>query len=373
MEAVGRLAGGVAHDFNNLLTAILGYSDILLSKVSSTNSMYADVLEIKQASQRAATLTRQLLAFSRKQILQPRVLDLNAVVSEMEKMLTRLIGEDVELQIALSPTLWRVKADPGQIEQVIMNLAVNARDAMPEGGKLVIETANVELDEDNMRDHHFIQSGAYVMLVVNDTGHGIDEEHIEHIFEPFFTTKGKDKGTGLGLSTVYGIVKQSGGHIRVMSEVGRGTRFMIYLPRVDQEPEVTETHVVASKIARGKETILLVEDEEIVRRLTSEILKSTGYTVIEATCGEEALRQCETYDSHIHLMVTDMVMPGMSGRVLSEKLKLLRPEMKIIYMSGYTDSAMVQQSMQGRGKAFMQKPFTPDDLLRQVRRLLEET
>ena len=370
MEAVGRLAGGIAHDFNNLLTAILGYSQLALLHLKPHEVMHDQIEEIKKAAERAALLTSQLLAFSRRQILQPKVLNLNAVVKEMDNMLRRLIGEDIELLTRLDPTLGRIKADPGQIAQVILNLAVNARDAMPLGGKLTIETTNVDLGEAYAESHLSVQSGPFVMLAVSDTGHGIAEEHRMHIFEPFFTTKEKGKGTGLGLSTIYGIIKQSGGSICVSSEIGQGTSFKIYLPRVEEKPEVKDVIVIEEEIDRGKETILLVEDEEIVRKLAITILKRSGYTVLEANGGSEALLQSERYTGHIHLMVTDVVMPQMSGRELAERLAPLRPEMKVLYMSGYTDDEIIHRGILELDTAFMQKPFTPDQLLQKVRELL---
>jgi PAS domain S-box-containing protein len=370
MEAVGRLAGGIAHDFNNLLTAILGYSQLALLHLKPHEVMYEQIEEIKKAAERAALLTSQLLAFSRRQILQPKVLNLNAVVDEMDNMLRRLIGEDIELLTHLDSSLGRVKADPGQIAQVVLNLAVNARDAMPLGGKLIIETADVDLDEEYAHSQLSDQSGPFVMLAVSDTGQGIAEEDRMQIFEPFFTTKEKGKGTGLGLSTIYGIIKQSGGSILVTSEVGQGTCFRIYLPRVDDKPEVRESDSV-KEIDPGKETILLVEDEEIVRKLAKTILKRSGYTVLEANGGGEALLKCERYTGEIHLMVTDIVMPHMSGRELAERLAPLRPEMKVLYMSGYTDDEIIHRGILQLDTSFMQKPFTPDYLLQKVREVLD--
>jgi PAS domain S-box-containing protein len=371
MEAVGRLAGGVAHDFNNVLTAITGYADLLLMNLGDLDPWRKDVEEIKKAADRASTLTHQLLAFSRKQVLQPRVLNLNAVVANMEKMLRRLIREDIDLVAVLDPALGNVKADPGQTEQVIMNLAVNARDAMPQGGKLTIETMNVYLDEDYARQHVDVQPGPYVMLAVSDTGIGMNEETLSYIFEPFFTTKEKDEGTGLGLSTVYGIVKQSGGHIWVYSEPGQGTTFKVYLPQVEEVIELLEPSSVPTELPQGSETVLLVENADIVRGLAHRVLLQNGYTVLEARHGEEAFLICEQHEGPIHLLVTDVVMPGMSGRELAERLTTSYPETKVLYMSGHTDNAIVRHGVLEPDIAFLQKPFTPDVLARKVREVLD--
>ncbi len=370
LEAVGRLAGGVAHDFNNLLNVILGYSALLLERLGSSDSLrkYAD--EIRKAGDRAAALTRQLLAFSRKQVLAPKVLDLNTVVTEMVKLLDRLIGEDIELLTFPDTGLGRVKADPGQIGQVIMNMAVNARDAMPRGGKLIIQTTNVELDENYASQHVGARPGPYVMLAVSDNGCGMDAETRARVFEPFFTTKEKGKGTGLGLSTVYGIVKQSGGHIWVYSEPERGTTFKVYLPRVEDSAPTPRAEKAWAASQRGSETVLLVEDEESLRRLAREFLENKGYTVLEAGNGEEAVSACEKYERPIHLMVTDVVMPGMSGRELAACLKVPRPDMKVLYVSGYTDEAITHHGVLEAGVAFLQKPFTAEDLLRRVYEVL---
>jgi CheY-like chemotaxis protein len=325
---------------------------------------------MRHAAQRASALTKQLLAFSRKQVLQPRVLDLNTVVADMDKMLKRLIGEDIQLKTVLDATLGRVKADPNQIEQVILNLAVNARDAMPRGGKVTIETANAELTDEYARGHAAVRPGSFVMLVVSDTGEGIDEETRGHIFEPFFTTKESGKGTGMGLSTVYGIVKQSGGFIWVYSEQGQGTSFKIYLPRVDEAIDEVETPAASGEIPRGEGTLLLVEDEDMVRSLAADVLKAAGYTVLEAAEGHEALEASGRYDGAIRLMITDVVMPKMSGRELATKLAPQRPEMKVIYMSGYTENAIVHHGNLEPDTLFLQKPFTPDALLRKVRNVL---
>ncbi|MGA3328607.1 MAG: PAS domain S-box protein, partial [Terriglobia bacterium] len=340
MEAVGRLAAGVAHDFNNLLTIIIGYSDVMLERFISGDPMRAYTTQIKDAGERAVGLTRQLLAFSRQQVLAPQVLDLNAVVFNVEKMLRRLIGEDVKLRTILDPALGRVKADPGLIEQVIMNLAVNARDAMPSGGSITIETSNMELDEAYARTHATVKPGPYVMLAVGDTGVGMTPETKTHIFEPFFTTKEKGKGTGLGLATVYGIVKQSGGSVWVYSEVGQGTIFKVYLPTVSESPAAKEPAKTEPDSVSGSETILVVEDEEGVRSLIRLALESAGYKVLETEGTENALATCASYDGPIHLLLTDVVMPKMSGPLVAEKVTSLRPGIKILYMSGYTDDAV---------------------------------
>ncbi|HVQ40521.1 MAG TPA: ATP-binding protein, partial [Pyrinomonadaceae bacterium] len=339
MEAVGKLAGGVAHDFNNLLTAITGHSEMCLRRLTPENSLHRHIDQIKKAGDRAAALTRQLLAFSRKQILQPEVLDLNHIVLELSKMLQRLIGEDIDLRMGLSADLGRVKADPNQLEQVLMNLVVNARDAMPKGGKLTIETSNVHLSEEFADRHVSVPAGDYVMLAVSDSGCGMDAQTQARIYEPFFTTKEVGKGTGLGLATVYGIVKQSEGSIWVYSEVGRGTTFKIYLPAVESTVAKVTAGLENPELLKGAETVLLVEDEEVVREMATEILRENGYHVIEAKHPQEALTMSKQYDGIIHLMLTDVVMPQMSGRDLAEQLTPLRPDMKVLYMSGYTDDA----------------------------------
>lgn len=370
MEAVGKLAGGVAHDFNNLLTVINGHTSLSLRRLEQDDPLYHKLETVQAAGERAASLTRQLLAFSRKQIMQPKVLDLNHVIFETNKMLQRLIGEDIDLFIGLMPDLGKVKADPGQIEQVLMNLSVNARDAMPKGGKLTIETHNVYIDEEYSRRHVSVPPGRYVMLAVSDTGCGMDAATQGRIFEPFFTTKEVGRGTGLGLSTVYGIVKQSGGNIWVYSEVGRGTTFKIYLPCVDSPAEEIKASIETQAPA-GTETVLLVEDEEMVRNMTREILQESGYQVLEAQHGHEALAVAERYDGPIHLMLSDVVMPQMSGRELAEQLSPLRREMKVLYMSGYTDDAIVHHGVLDEGMAFIEKPFTPDSLTRKLREVLD--
>ncbi len=370
MEAVGKLAGGVAHDFNNLLTVINGHTDLSLRHLDSTHPIYRKLKAIKEAGERAASLTRQLLAFSRKQIFQPKVLDLNQVIFETNKILRPLIGEDIDLLIGPTPDLGKVKADPNQIEQVLMNLAVNARDAMPKGGKLTIETDNVYVDEAYAAHHFSVTPGQYVVLAISDTGYGMDEATQSRIFEPFFTTKEVGKGTGLGLSTVYGIVKQSGGHLWVYSEVGRGTTFKIYLPRVDRPSEELKLRSDETELRTGTETVLLVEDEETVRDMTREILQESGYQVLEAKHGQEALLIAGQYPGAIHLMLSDVVMPLMSGRELAEQLAPLRKEMKVLYMSGYTDDAIVHHGVLDAGMAFIEKPFTPNGLARKVRETL---
>ena len=371
MEAVGRLAGGVAHDFNNLLTVIIGFSQLLLLDCPAGSAQRELLEEIARASEQAATLTRQLLAFSRQQLLEVRVLDMNTVVAEVGKMLDRLIGEDIDLVTVQSKDLGRVKADPGQIEQVIMNLAVNARDAMPKGGKLTIEAANVELDEAFARDHLSLAPGPYIMLAMSDTGVGMDAKIQERIFEPFFTTKERGRGTGLGLSTVYGVVKQSGGSIWVYSEIGRGTTFKIYLPRVDEVAKPAPPAFELEKRLEGTETILLVEDAEAVRLLIRSTLKSKGYTVLETRHGNEALGILEQAGKPIDLVLTDVIMPGMSGRELAETVKKSHPDIRVLYMSGYTDDAVLRHGILEPGNHFIQKPFRPVDLIRKVREVLD--
>ena len=371
MEAVGRLSGGIAHDFNNLLGVIMGYSQVLKRTLGTGNPSYEHADEIEKASQRAASLTRQLLAFSRQQVLEPAVLNLNTLVSDMEKMLPRLIGEDIELKFVLQPNLAQVKADPGQIEQVLMNLAVNARDAMPEGGQLTIETANVELDQTYTRQHPGSRVGQYVMLAVADTGTGIDPEIQSQIFEPFFTTKERDKGTGLGLATVYGVVKQSGGYIEVESEKGKGARFSVYLPRIAQPVSAAEAKTGSPANLKGTETILLVEDAEPLRKLAHMFLQDGGYNVLAASDGAQALEVARRHFGPVHLLLTDVVMPGINGRVLAERLAPLHPEMKVLYMSGYTDAFIAGHGVLEAGTHLLHKPFTQENLMRRVRELLD--
>jgi PAS domain S-box-containing protein len=371
MEAIGRLAGGVAHDFNNQLGVIIGYSDQLLDRYGTSDPLRKSVETIKEAAQRSVSLTRQLLAFSRRQIMEPQALNLSASISQVSKMLKPLIGEDVELVTNLSSTLGNVRADPTQIDQVIMNLAVNARDAMPQGGRLTLETANVELDKPYSTTHVTVQPGPYVRLSVSDTGSGMDKETQGHIFEPFFTTKERGKGTGLGLAMVYGIVKQSKGFIWVYSEPGQGTTFKIYFPRVEaaiQEDDAAEESSVSS--LKGAETVLVVEDEPSLRRLTCELLQGSGYTVLAAGNGVEAIELSNRHGGPIHLLLTDAVMPGMSGRALAERLVIQRPDISVLYVSGYTDDTVFRNGLLERDMAFLQKPFTRDAFLRKVRAVL---
>lgn len=373
LEAVGRLAGGISHDFNNLLTVILGYSDISLRQLSQDHPLRRNLDEIVRASERAASLTRQLLAFSRKQVMQPKVFGVNSVVIELEKMLRRMIGEDIELRVSLHPDLENIKADPVQLEQVIMNLVVNARDAMPKGGKLTIETSNVYLDQTYAKDHMSVEPGNYVMIAISDTGCGMDKETRQRIFEPFFTTKDQGKGTGLGLSTVYGIVKQSGGNIWVYSEENRGTTFKIYFPQVTEEAEEYRRPAIRIEAPRGSETILLVEDADWVRQLARQVLERSGYRVLEANNADAAINIIET--SHngksIDLVLTDVIMPGMSGNDMSKQLLAKQPGLPVLYMSGYTDDAIVQHGVLEPGINFIQKPFTPDALALKVREVLD--
>ena len=371
VEAVGQLAGGVAHDFNNLLTVITGRSQLLLRRLDPDDPLRRHAKLIDQTAERAAALTQQLLAFSRKQVLQPKVLDLNAVVTGMGKMLRRLIGENIELVIRLGSDLGSVEADPGQLEQVILNLAVNARDAMPRGGRLTLETERVELDPAFVRRHPGAQPGLHVALVVRDTGIGMDADTQAHLFEPFFTTKGPGKGTGLGLATVYGIVKQSGGYIAVESEPGRGTGFTIYLPRIERAAEAVTPGPAGAGTPHGSETILLVEDEEGVRDLTREILETSGYRVLEARHGAEALRVGEQHPGPVHLLVSDVVMPQMDGRELADRLRALRPDLRVLFMSGYTADALGHHSALDPGTNLLPKPFSPDALARRVREVLD--
>ncbi len=372
IEVVGRLAGGIAHDFNNLLTVINGYSEVLLGRLKEGSPLRKEVEEIKRAGDSAAALTRQLLAFSRRQMLQPKVINLNEVIPHMDMMLRRLIGEDVEFRTVLGTDLWSVKADPGQIEQVVMNLVVNARDAMPGGGKLTIETSNVFLDEEYSHVHPPVQPGSFVMLAISDTGAGMDEITSSKIFEPFFTTKERGKGTGLGLSTVYGIVKQSGGFIWVYSEPGKGSTFKIYLPRTEDRREVPDKEVPPVEDLRGGKTVIVVEDEVSIRNLAVEILGQYGYEILSAGDGEEALAIVGEHKGEISLLLTDVVMPRMGGRELYERLRQLRPGIKVLYMSGYTDNAIIHHDVLDPGIAFLQKPYSPISLLRKVKDVLEE-
>ena len=369
MEAVGRLAGGVAHDFNNLLMVINGYAEVLLEQLAKDSGPYQKVQFIQQAADRAATLTRQLLAFSRKQLLELKVVDVNAVIGDMERLLRPLIGENIELVTRLSPDAGRTRADASQLEQVIMNLVVNSRDAMPDGGKITIQSADVTVRQ-HFREHRFILPGRYVVISVDDTGHGMDKETQSRIFEPFFTTKEKGRGTGLGLSTVYGIVKQSGGYVFAQSEVGVGTTFRIFLPRVEESPDELSPTRSQENESGGSETVLLVEDEESVRELVRETLESRGYKVLEAENGERGFQTAKDYSGRIDLLITDVVMPGMGGRELVKKLSPVRPQIGVLYLSGYTEDAIMHQGALEPGTAFLQKPFTLQNLAQKVREVL---
>jgi two-component system, cell cycle sensor histidine kinase and response regulator CckA len=372
MEAVGRLAGGIAHDFNNLLTAIIGYSQLALRGIDADNPLHNNFEEIEKAGKRAAVLTNKMLAFSRKQVIQPKILNLNSSIADIEKMLRRLIGEDIEIAMFLSDKLWMVKADLGQFEQVLMNLVVNARDAMPQGGKLTIETSNVSLDETYARHHLNVTPGDYMMLAVSDTGIGMDAATLSHIFEPFFTTKEAGKGTGLGLSTVYGIVNQNNGHIWVYSEPGHGTTFKVYLPRVKGGVESVEQAENPADSVQGKETLMVVEDEDAVRNLVCQILRSRGYKVLEASHGVDALLLLEQQSEPIHLIITDVIMPFMSGREFADKAIHKYKDIKVLFMSGYTDEAILPHGVLDPGVAFIQKPFTTATLAVKVRDLLDD-
>ncbi len=371
MESVGRLASGIAHDFNNLLTVINGTSELLLAQTSADNPVHADLQEIFRSGERAASLTHQLLAFSRQQILEVRVVSLNTVVAGMEDLLRRLLGEDINLVVMLTPDANQVKVDPGQLEQVIANLAVNARDAMPQGGQLTIETQPVTIDETYARQHSVaVPPGSYVRLTVSDSGVGMDEATRARIFEPFFTTKAPGKGTGLGLSTAYGIVKQSGGFIWVYSEIGHGTSFTILLPQVT-EALSTARPAPTLVSTSGTETILLAEDNAGLRKLVTRTLEPAGYTVLGVATGEEALRLLERHEAPVHLLLSDVVMPGMSGRDLAERLAQTRPGMKVLYMSGYTTDTIVRHGVLEAQMPFLNKPFTATALLRKVREVLD--
>jgi len=375
MEAVGQLAGGVAHDFNNLLMLIQAHNERVREQLSANHPAHKDAGEIENAVLRAASLTRQLLAFSRKQVLQPMVLDLNAVLTEVAKMLDRLIGKNIELRVAPAETLWRVKADPGQMEQVILNLAVNSRDAMPHGGKLIIETRNVELDEAYARSHEGVSPGRYVRLTVSDTGIGMDAWTQARMFEPFFTTKEPGKGTGLGLATVYGVVKQSGGWIWVTSEPERGTTFEIHLPQIEEAEKVVTTSVKKVKPAntpKGTETVLLVEDQDGIRDLVGQFLGRNGYTVLHAVDGDEALRLAGEYGDGIDLLLTDILMPNIGGRELAQRLTQVRPDMRVLFMSGYPEHSSSGDEVSGLHAAVLQKPFSMDSLARKIRSLFDE-
>ena len=370
MEAVGRLAGGVAHDFNNLLTAILGYAGLLLDGLPTLSPLRPDLDEIRNAANRAAGLTRQLLAFSRKQVLELRVLDVNQLVGEMDRLLRRLLGEDIDVATKLDGAVGAVRGDASQLEQVIVNLAVNARDAMPAGGKLTIETRNVELDDQYARAHVPVPPGAYVLIAVSDTGTGMSPETLSHVFEPFFTTKEVGKGTGLGLATVYGIVKQSGGYVWCYSEPGQGTTFKVYLPRIDAAPDQPTAPAVAKPRA-GTETVLLVEDEAQLRTLARRVLEKLGYTVLEAETADAALGIARLFSGPIHLLLSDVVLPGAGGGTLADDLLLRRTEMRVLFMSGYTEEAVLRRGILAANTAFIQKPFTADGLAGKVREVLD--
>jgi PAS domain S-box-containing protein len=371
MEAVGILAGGIAHDFNNLLTAIMGYGELMKMDLERNDPHYHFTEEILKTATRGSTLTHQLLAFSRKQILQPSVLSINSLVNNMDRLLRRLIGEDIELVTITDPDLGAVRADKGQIEQIIMNLAVNARDAMPQGGKLTIETADVFLDEKYEQGHLDVSTGPYVMLAVSDNGVGMDAQTQAHIFEPFFTTKQMGQGTGLGLATVYGIVKQSGGHVWVYSEPDQGTTFKIYFPRVDEPLSATEPKTMAVTQLKGRETVLVVEDDNTLREVISRGLKKFGYGVLTAANAGEALLLCEKRKGPIHLLLTDVVLPQMGGRELAERLVSLRPDLKVLYMSGYTENAIVHHGILDEDVGFLQKPFKVNVMVQKIREILD--
>jgi len=373
MEAIGKLAGGVAHDFNNILTTIIGNAELALMDVIKDESLRTGIEEIKKAGKRAASLTRQLLAFSRKQIIQPKILNINELLTDIEKMLGRLIGEDIELLTIPEPALWQVKIDPGQIEQVIINLAVNARDAMPKGGKLTIETDNADLNENYFREHGIEgeKSGHYVVLAVSDTGSGMDKKTQEHIFEPFFTTKEVGKGTGMGLSTIYGIIKQNNGFVWVYSEPGQGATFKVYLPEVKKDADLEKKEQTHVDDLSGSETVLIVEDNDSLRNFAQKILHIYGYRTLNAENGEDALMVCKEHDGRIDLMITDVVMPKIGGREAAKRLQPLYPQMKVIYMSGYTDNAIVHHGVLEPGLNFLEKPFTPEGLARKVREVLD--
>jgi len=372
LEAVGKLSGGIAHDFNNILGVIIGYSEALQETIGADDPMREAVDEIEKAGQRAAALTQQLLAFSRKQVLEPKILDLNSIVADVEKMLRRLIGADVELEIISDPTIGKVKADRGQIEQVILNLAVNARDAMQQGGRLKIETRNADLDANDSQRKRYVVPGHYVMLQVSDTGMGMSAEVQSHIFEPFYTTKEQGKGTGLGLATVYGVIKQSGGYIWLESEIGKGSTFQVYLPRAEGVEEET-ARIEPSFKTRGSGTILVAEDEPSLRKLTCNTLKESGYRVLEAEDGAKAIEIAAQFDKDIHLLLTDIVMRGMNGRELADKMSSGRPRMKVLYMSGYTDGAVATHGVLESGIVILRKPFSRKQLQQSVGEMLAKT
>ncbi len=371
MESVGRLAGGVAHDFNNMLSVILGYADLLRSRLSPDDPQLKDILAIEKAAGHSRDITRQLLAFSRKQIIDPKPVDLNELLGVTEKTLSRLIGEDIDLRFYPQEDLWKIKFDPSQMNQILVNLAVNARDAMPDGGKLTIETANTHLDETYCRGHLGFVPGAYVLLEVSDNGIGMDREVLSHVFEPFFTTKETGKGTGLGLATIYGIVKQNGGFINVYSEPGQGTTFKIYIPRILEEESPVEVKQEDATVVPAAGRVLLVEDDEMVREVTKDILEAIGYTVLSVETPLDAITLCEKNGESIDLLLTDVVMPGLSGKELSDRIKVIRPDIKILFMSGYTSNVIVHHGILEAGVHFIQKPFAMRDLARKIRTVLD--
>lgn len=371
MEAVGKLAGGVAHDFNNLLSVIISYSAMIGDSLAANDPLRPDIVEIRRAADRAAELTRQLLAFGRQQVMQPRVLDLPRALAGLEKMLRRIVGEDIVFSLVPAVGVGRIQVDPGQLEQVVMNLVVNARDAMPQGGGLTLTTDNVRLDHDYATLHPGVIAGPYVKLSVTDTGQGMDAATRARVFEPFFTTKEQGKGTGLGLSTVWGIVSQSGGHVSVQSTAGQGTTFDVYFPSVGAEAEDKLVEPAAPASVSGSETVLVVEDEEQVRNLVCSVLRRSGYTVLEAQNGGEGLLVCEKYPSAVQLLLTDVIMPRMNGRELAERLLLVRPQMKVLFVSGYTENIMVENGVLSRDITLLSKPITPESLLRKVREVLD--
>ncbi len=371
MEAIGMLAGGIAHDFNNLLTSIMGYSYLSLNQLKEDNPLFGNIKEIQSAGERATSLTRQLLAFSRKQVIQPQIIDLNKLINNTQKMLKRIVGENIEFITIPDSSIGYLKADPGQIEQIVMNLVVNARDAMPNGGKLIIETSNTYLDDAYSKEHIDVTPGQYIMLSISDNGCGIDKETLKHIFEPFFTTKEMGKGTGLGLSTVYGIIKQSGGHIFVYSEIDKGTAFKVYFPRIYFEEEKQPSDIGSDKHLYGNETILVVEDDETVRKLIATILTSYGYKIHIANSGDAALHYINNPKGKIDLLLTDVILPKMSGTELADKVTSICKDIKIVFMSGYTDRSIVQHGILEEGINYIQKPFTHDILVQKIRKVLD--